>query len=369
MASISVPGKLGYAGNTRGLRRVLTEIVTTLDEIEGMSAAEVQAVVDAALAGLGGVVRTGEVELLGITTPVTFDADGVAILPSGGRDAFSAVSDADECEVTVDGGTPASVAVAGTNVVFSGGTSVVAPGTIVAGVDKKFRIQVDQDVDANEWQEVSIADWTGAATEAEVAARLQYYIQALGVQTTGADYSQVAVAWSTDHYQITGNAGSECKIEIGRASELDLVDELDWGDNASITQAGAGNLDYLRKPTLVSLAALFSTALTAEDVDVVVEDDKVKVKSHSTGATATLSISDATGTPADNWGFTVDTTVYGGIGLGMPDMDDTEYGVFLQVLDTSPSHVYSVDGRATTGFTVTANGDATGAKLMVAVVE
>lgn len=218
---------------------------------------------------------------------------------------------------------------------------------ISGGVDNKLSVAVDGDVDGGSYQEITLT-LAGANTGNLIAAEIETQIQALG-----GIYAAVTCAFDTDHYVVTsGTLGTDSKVRFATPASGSLAEELKLSETLGTPTDGTGDVANIDAVTIDEALAV----LNADVAGVTFTDDgngAVVATSDTTGHGSSLTIGAGTGNTG--LGFT-QSAYYGSAGLGLTDLGDANYLVWLQSKDETTAGnipLVSVHDKATDGFQVT----------------
>jgi len=230
------------------------------------------------------------------------------------------------------------------------------------GEDYKFNIQVDDDVGGPQLVELTLGSCTdGTATAAEMEAT---------IQALGGVYAGVTVSYTgtpvTDYYTISsGTLGSGSKIRVTRAVDHNITEELKIGpDGGAADTDGTGDAVNIALATIDEVIVRLNTDLT--DSIAAADGNYVRITSKTTGAASSIAVN-AASTADLILGIT--GAAYGKVGMSMAnDMADANYVVMAQVVGGCPCGLgISIDNRATTGFDIMCENEASVADIMVLI--
>ncbi len=286
------------------------------------------------------------------TSPVALQTSGAAMIEGGaGPYDFSGVGDGGTIKITPD---DLAEDTATFNCAAGKHESGLNPSIdISAGVDNKFKIQVDDDVGGAQTVVLALA---GLNSGAAIAAEMQTQIQALG-----GVYASVTVTYDhappNDHYTITSiMQGTGSKVRITPADDHNVTEELKLG-----TADGGTNTDGTGD-------AVNWAAVTKGEVATLINGDIAGVTASGAGAVLTVT-SSTTGKDsrvlAGNGTLNVligcpnGEVDYGAQGMGYAsDMGDANYVVLVSLNGTADptNHGVSVNNRTAAGFDLVSDG-------------
>lgn len=181
-------------------------------------------------------IKKGTVQLNGLgTTRVSFKEDLVASVIGTESGPFDLSSGDKTLKVTPDGESQETIiftAVAGYHQGDNTGT-----GDISSGTDNKFKIAVDEDVDAGIFHEIEL-DLTNCTSGADTASEIETQINEIE------GYQNITVSFTgngTGVYKITsGTKGTGSKVRIQAADDNNVTEELAIGPHSG---DGGGDVD------------------------------------------------------------------------------------------------------------------------------
>ena len=304
-----------------------------------------------AVAGLIGdsSIRKGKVKL---------DADGkarVKFQDSGPATLLGTVTGPFDLTVVGDGGTiivnpdgdgDKTVTINFAAGYHTGGTACATDMT--AEPDKKFMIRANGD---EEWHEVTCA-WDGCNTGALIAAQIQTRIQALGA-TYG--YNAITVGFANSKLTFTSaQAGTGSTIEIARADDHDVCDDLDIGPNGTTT-LGTGDVINAAEAAAAELVEVINADLAEESVIATAEARKIRLTSKTNGAGSSILMGNSSLKTV--LGLADAAVAYGSQGLGYEtDMEDANYLVMATLDGVAQASLMakflSITNKSVSGFVV-----------------
>jgi len=129
--------------------------------------------------------------------------------------------------------------------------------------------------------------------------------------------------------------GTISAVEISRADELDVCDELKLGPAGANRLGGTGDFVNIAAATAQEVLDVLDAALTADPVALRIADDRVWLETTNTGPTATIEF-DGAGTANTALGLSAKSQGLNGLGY-LTSMADTNYVVVANVEGETPT--------------------------------
>ena len=227
-----------------------------------------------------------------------------------------------------------------------------------AAIDTKFGIEIDSG-----GVETVTCDWTGCVTGDLIAAEMETVIQAIGLEF--AAVTVVYVAGPPTRYLITSaTKGTGSKVRVTRAVDHNCTEELKIGPDGGTDTDGTGDAVDIALASIAEVIARLNTDLT--DSIAAADGNYVRITSKTSGAGSSLVVN-AASTADLVLGIT--GAAYGKVGMSMAkDMANATYVVMAQVAGGCPCGLgISIDNRATTGFDIMCETEASVADIMVLI--